>query len=406
MLGRARGPWHKSAHAMPQRVLPAASLIFCVLAIACRDPATAEPTVEAKASAPAAKPSSADASVAANANPDAIALADGKADAKADAKIAAAAPAAEGLGPAKLQPLTDEQRTALLAGEADAPIPVDIHYVQSNETRHDLFFEFITGKGGCYLGVGSDMNFTMMAEQRAEYAFLMDIDYRVVDLQRMYEVIVEAHDTPRALVDAWHSKNETATRAVLEAAFADMDEKARARILRGFATARETVYRHLERVIARNKGGKPTTWLSDPERYAHIRAMYMTDRVRMMPGNLAGEHSVKTAGAACKSLGEHVQVFYMSNAEEYFKYIPSFVASIESLPTDESSVILRTIYSKKWVHADLWAYQVQPIDDFRTRLGDKKNRSRNPMMRYAEIDGKLDKSTGAEGLTLIALERP
>jgi len=402
MLGHIGGPWHKSVEPMPQRVLPAASLILCcALAISCRDPATAEPTVDSKATPPA-KPSPADAGVAANAKPEAIPLADEKADTKAER----AAPTAEGLGPAKLQPLTEEQRMALLAGEADSPIPVDIHYVQSNETRHDLYFQFIEGKGGCYLGVGSDMNFTMMAQQRAEYAFLMDIDYRVVDLQRMYEAIVEAHETPRALVDAWHAKNETATRAVLEAAFADMDEKARARILRGFATARETVYRHLERVIARNRGGKPTTWLADPEHYAHIRAMYMTDRVRMMPGNLAGEHSVKTAGAACKSLGEHVQVFYMSNAEEYFKYIPSFVASIESLPTDETSVVLRTIYSKKWVHADLWAYQVQPIDDFRTRLGDKKNRSRNPMMRYAEIDGKLDKDTGAEGLTLIALERP
>jgi hypothetical protein len=383
---------------MPLRVSPAVSLILCALAIACRDPATAEPTVESKAPAAApAVPAPTDASVAANTKPEAAADA-------GDAKAPSSAPVADGLGPAKLQPLTPEQRTALLAGEADSPIPVDIHYVQSNETRHDLYFPFIADKGGCYIGVGSDQNFTMMAAQRAEYAFLMDIDYRVVDLQRIHEAMVEAHDTPRALVDAWHAKNETAARAVLDAAFADLDEKARARILRGFATARETVYRHLERVIARQKNGKATTWLSDAENYAHIRAMYMTDRVRMMPGNLAGENSVKTAGAACKSLGEHVQVLYMSNAEEYFKYIPSFVASIESLPTDETSVVLRTIYSKKWVHADLWAYQVQPIDDFRTRLADKKNRSRNPMMRYAEIDGKLDKDTGHEGLTLIALE--
>ncbi len=384
---------------MHERVLPAALILCCALAIACRDPATAEPTVEANTPIAApAKPKAEDPSVAASAKPEVASAGAAKAE--------PAPPPTPGLGPAKLQPLTEEQRAAFLAGEVDSPIPVDIHYVQSNETRHDLFFEFITGKGGCYLGVGSDMNFTMMAEQRAEYAFLMDIDYRVVDLQRMYEAIVEAHETPRALVDAWHKKNEAATRAVLEAAFADMPEKDRARILRGFATARETVYRHLERVIARVKNGKATTWLSVPEHYEHVRAMYLTDRVRMIPGNLAGEHSVKTAGAACKALGEQVKVFYMSNAEEYFKYIPSFVASIESLPIDETSVLLRTIYSKKWVHADLWAYQVQPLEDFRTRLADKKNRSRNPMMRYAEIDGKLDKDTGAEGLTLIALERP
>ncbi|MFO0635190.1 MAG: hypothetical protein U0168_20275 [Nannocystaceae bacterium] len=319
------------------------------------------------------------------------------------------APAAiETFGPAKLTRLDAATREAFLAGEADEPIPVDIHYVQSNETRHDLFFEFIDGTGGAYIGVGSDMNFTMMAKMKAEYAFLLDIDYRVVDLQRMYEALVLAHEEPRALVDAWHSKNEATTRKLLEDAFASLDEKARTRILRGFATARETVYRHLERVIARKhkQTGAPTSWLSDPELYAHVRAMYQTGRVRMMPGNLAGNHSLRTVGAVCKSLGVPVRTLYMSNAEEYFKYTDDFLANIAALPSDESSRVLRTIYSKKWVHADLWAYQVQPLQDFQTRLLDRKNRSRNPMLRYAEIDGSLHKDTGVEGLTLVALQRP
>lgn len=369
-------------------------------AAACRDPATVEPapaTTAAPTGAAAAPNVAAPAPAADPATPT---------PAKPDAPAPAADPVAAGTGPAGLVPLTDAQRTAFMAGDADDPIPVEIHYVQSNETRHDLYFDFIANKGGAYVGVGSDMNFTMMAVQRAEFAFLMDIDYRVVDLQRMYQVLVLAHDNPRALVDAWHKKNEATTRATLEEAFASLDEKARGRLLRGFATARETVYRHLERVIARNRDGKPTTWLSDPENYAHVRAMYQTGRVRMMPGNLAGDRSLKTVGEVCKALGVTVQAFYMSNAEEYFKYIPSFVDSVSALPSTETSVVLRTIYSKKWVHADLWAYQVQPLDDFRARLADKKNRSRNPMLRYAEIDGKLDKDTGREGLTLVALQRP
>jgi hypothetical protein len=395
-----------------RRLVPA----LCLLLAACRDPATVEPS-------PAGQPSAA--SAAGKAPPLITAVADAPkagapaADpggaakdpaAPADAEPVAKSPTdpsaqGTGVGPAALLPLTDEQRDKFRSGEEDKPFPVDIHYVQSNETRHDLYFDWIAGKGGAYVGVGSDQNFTMMAVQRAEYAFLMDIDYRVVDLQRMHEILILAHDTPAALVDAWHEKNAATSRATIEAALGDLDEKGRTRILRGFATARETVYRHLQRVIARQRDGKPTTWLSDPENYAHVRAMYQTGRVRYMTGNLAGNLSLQTVAAACKALGENVQVLYMSNAEEYFKYIPDFVASIQALPTDPSSVVLRTIYSKKWVHADLWAYQVQPIDDFKTRLGDSKNRSRNPMMRYAEIDGALDKQTGREGLTLIALER-
>jgi hypothetical protein len=80
------------------------------------------------------------------------------------------------------------------------------------------------------------------------------------------------------------------------------------------------------------------------------------------------------------------------------------VANVEALAGDDDAMVLRTIYSKKWVHADqLWAYQVQPLADFRARLADRKNRSRNPMLRYAEIDGSLDKDTGVKGLSLIKL---
>jgi hypothetical protein len=64
-------------------------------------------------------------------------------------------------------------------------------------------------------------------------------------------------------------------------------------------------------------------------------------------------------------------------------------------------VVLRTIYSKKWEHADLWAYQVQPLEDLRARLSDRKNRSRRPMLRYAEREGMLDRDTGKKGLTLV-----
>lgn len=374
-----------------------------VPAFACREPAHDDASVE-----PSTRPeSSAPAEVA-------LAASSSKAnDARGEQEIAAtdagAAAVAEpaGLGPAKLAMLDANAREKLLAGPADPPIPVDTHYVQSNETRHDLFAEFVANKGGAYVGVGSDQNYTMMATARAELAFLLDIDYRVVDLHRIYEVLIPLHEQPRSLVDAWHKRNEAATKAVLAEAFADLDDRERKRLLGGFLTARETVYRHLERVIARERDGKPSTWLSDADNYAHVRAMYQTGRVRMMSGNLAGEVSLQTVAAACKALGENVTVLYMSNAEEYFKYIAPFVASIDALPIDpEQSVVLRTIYSKKWVHADLWAYQVQPLADFRTRLADKKNRSRGPMLRYAEIDGALDKQTGAEGLTLVALTRP
>jgi hypothetical protein len=312
------------------------------------------------------------------------------------------APVVETFGPAGLTMLDDEARARLWAGPADEPIPVDTHYVQSNETRHDLYFPYVEGIGGAFIGVGSDQSFTMMARARSELAFLIDIDYRVVDLQRIYAILIPQAETPQALVDMWDKPNEAATVALLEEAFADEEDGTAARIVRGFRTGRETVHRHLLRVIGRKVDGDPASWLSNSEMYDHVRALYQTRRVRMMPGNLAGDTSLQTIASVCKSLDVPVRVLYMSNAEEYFKYTKQFRANIEAMPMDEKSMVLRTIYSKEWEHADLWAYQVQPLVDFRDRLGDSLNRSRNPMLRYAEREGVLDKDTGKKGLSRVA----
>lgn len=308
-------------------------------------------------------------------------------------------------GPAKLTVLSDADRETLWAGEADAGIKVDTHYIQSNETRHDLFFPYLapegTPIGGALIGVGSDQSFTLASTARSELLFMMDIDYRVVDLHRQYEIFILESETPQALLERWDRKNEDAAKALLEEKLAERyEDKLAARVLRGYSANRETVFRHLSRVIARTRNGAPSTWLSDPENYAHIRSLYQTKRVRIMHGNLAGKVSLRTAAAAARALGITMRVIYMSNAEEYFKYTADFGANIDAQDTDESGVILRTIYSKKWEHADLWAYQVEPILDFKTRLADRKFSSRRTMLRYADRDGAIERIAGTGFSTL------
>ena len=322
---------------------------------------------------------------------------------------AAPAPAAPAPAPAPasaggLEPLSSEQRATMLAGPEDTLTPTPIHYVKSNEVRHDVWFPYVAGLGGAYLGVGSDQNYTVAGAARSELMFLSDIDRSVVDLHRVYEVLIEASEEPAALVQRFHESQTEASIAVLTAAFAGLPEPEQRRLLRLYRAARETVYIHLQRVIKRHQGEVATTWLSDRAMYDHIRALFKADRVRAMGGDLTGANSLQTAASAAKALGVPFRVIYFSNAEEYFNYSPQFVANVEAFPVEDRSVVLRTIYSKNWVHADqLWAYQVQPIADFKARLADRKNRSRNPMLRYAEIDGALNKDTGTKGLSLIRL---
>ncbi len=305
-------------------------------------------------------------------------------------------------GATGLGKLSAEQRAQLLAGPEDTLIKTPIHYVKSNEIRHDVYFPYVEGKGGAYIGVGSDQNYTVMAVARSELVFLMDIDQSVVDLHRCYEALIEASADPTTLFERWAPAGEADSVRIIEAMYAGLPEPERKRLVRLYRNARETVYIHLDHVIKRKRDGKPTTWLSDPELYAHVRGLYEADRVRMMGGDLTGPNSLQTAAAAARALGLPVRVIYFSNAEEYFDYSKQFIANISAQPGDEQSVVLRTIYSKQWVHADqLWAYQVQPLSDYLARLGDRKNRSRNPMLRYAEQDGALNKETGVKGFSLI-----
>ncbi|MCB9702505.1 MAG: hypothetical protein H6711_11465 [Myxococcales bacterium] len=314
-------------------------------------------------------------------------------------------PAAEPPGDdAPLRPLSDDERARFLAGDADVLQPTPIHYVKSNEVRHDVFFPYIRDLGGAYVGVGSDQNYTMIAAARSELVFLLDIDQRVVDLHRIYGILITASETPEALHARFDAGQADESARILEEALADAPEGERRRILKAYRTSRETVHLHLRHVIRRSRGGEATGWLSNPEMYAHIRALWSAGRVRPMAGDLTGSSSLQTVGKVSADLGIPVRVIYFSNAEEYFKYTPAFTANIKALGSDGRAMVLRTIYSKDWEHADqLWAYQVQPLSDFQARLDERKNRSRNPMLNYAEKDGTLLKQAGT-GLSLLGLE--
>lgn len=301
-------------------------------------------------------------------------------------------------------PITPAQRELLFAGAEEARIQTPEHYVKTNERRHDVWFPYIADKRGIYVGVAADQNYTLLAVAKAEFALLLDLDWRVTELHRAYEVLIEASEDPAALRERFHERNAEASLALIEAELKDSLEAEQLRgTLMSWKSARETVYRHLGNVIEREEAGEQTSWLSNPELYAHVRTLYLSDRVRMLLGDLTGPTTVQTIASVAKQLELPVQVLYLSNAEEYFDYTAQYRSNIQALPIAEDSVVLRTIYSKKWVHADaLWNYQVQPLADYQQRLGDDKNSRRTRMLRYAELDGVLEKNLDSvNGLSRI-----
>jgi hypothetical protein len=301
-------------------------------------------------------------------------------------------------------PITDAQRDILRAGAEEARIKTPIHYVKTNERRHDVWFPYLENKRGIYVGVAADQNYTLIGVAKSEFVFLMDLDWRVTELHRAYEILIEASEDPSTLHQRFHADNEAASVALIEQALADQlspdDLRQHINSWRG---ARETVYRHLDNVITRDHDGVASSWLSNPDYYAHIRKLYQNDRVRMLVGDLTGPTTLTTIAAAAKGLGLPVEVLYLSNAEEYYDYTKQYQANITGLPIAADSIVLRTIYSKDWVHADaLWNYQVQPIADYQARIVDPKHTRRNRMLNGADKDGVIERDAdGVSGLSRI-----
>jgi hypothetical protein len=290
-------------------------------------------------------------------------------------------------------PISEDQETILWAGDEETRINTPEHYVKTNERRHDVWFPYIADKRGIYVGVAADQNYTLMAVAKAEFAFLVDLDWRVTELHRAYEVLIEASEDPKTLHGRFLAKNEEESVKLIEEGLADLDPEIRRQAIISWRAARETVYLHLENVIARDQDGVPTSWLSNADYYAHVRKLYLNDRIRMLVGDLTGPKTVQTVASAAKGLGLPVKVLYLSNAEEYYDYTSQYRSNIAALEIADDSVVLRTIYSKEWVHADaLWNYQVQPLSDYQARLTDKKNSRRNSMLRHAEVADQLEKN--------------
>ena len=303
-------------------------------------------------------------------------------------------------------PISADQEKILWAGDEETRITTPEHYVKTNERRHDVWFPYIADKRGIYVGVAADQNYTLMAVAKAEFAFLVDLDWRVTELHRAYEILIEASEDPATLHNRFLAKNEEESVKLIEDGMADLDPDIRRQAIISWRAARETVYLHLQNVIARDQDGVATSWLSNPDLYAHVRKLYLNDRIRMLVGDLTGPKTLQTVASAAKGLGLPIQVLYLSNAEEYYDYTAQYRSNIGAFEIADDSVILRTIYNKKWVHADaLWNYQVQPLADYQARLTDKKNTGRNSMLRYAESDKQLERNNAqVNGLSRVNIE--
>jgi len=249
-------------------------------------------------------------------------------------------------------------------------------------------------RGGAYVGVGPDQNFSWIAEVRPEIAFIIDIRRENLLEQFLFKALFEMArnrleflclmtGTPLpADMDAWDDTDIGAIVAFVDSTKSDparMEETlkdVRRRVqawgypldvtdlegirrihLAFFDGGLDVRYSNRGRfvfyptwrqlILSTDLEGVRDGYLASDARWRFVKDLERRNLIVPVVGDLAGAHALPAIGDEIRGRGLEVSVFYTSNVEQYlFQYgtFPRFAASVAGLPSDSTSVIIRSYF--------------------------------------------------------------
>jgi hypothetical protein len=246
-------------------------------------------------------------------------------------------------------------------------------------------------RGGAYIGVGPDQNFTYIAEVRPSIAFIVDVRRDNLLLHLLFkalfaqsrtrvEYLAQLFGRPvPADIDAWRTASVDKLIAYIDGTMAapaspqarsagggvPLSAEDRATIdrfhrrfideglsLRFQSTGRppqsyNPTYRDLLRDT--DASGRQGNFLASEDAFQFVKRLEAADLVIPVVGNLAGPSAVAAIGKALAARHEHVSVFYVSNVEFYLFGDGSFSRFAENLglvPHTPASVLIRSIFGR------------------------------------------------------------
>ena len=272
----------------------------------------------------------------------------------------------------------------------------------SNETSylHVLAVLADTGvRGGAYVGVGPDQNFSYIAEIRPDVAFIIDIrrdnllhhllfkalfanarnrlDYLCLMLGKAVpenleewtaasiDEIVVYVDTARTTLDAFEAASEKLLSTVQS--FGVSLSGADLGTIRGIHTmffdygldirysnrsrggmGRFPSWRRL--LVETDLEGEQRGYLSDESKFRWLKEFHQSNRLIPVVGDLAGPHALAAIGREVDSRGLDISAFYVSNVEQYLMQGPEFerfAATVARLPIADNAVIIRSYFARR-----------------------------------------------------------
>lgn len=314
------------------------------------------------------------------ANPDETEAAPPTVAAAAAREDAAVSPGAEADPQAALfdpmQPLPEAARAVLWGTpqddppeilDASRPDLVGRHYMSSDEWNLHLFEPVLRGRGGAYMGVGTDQGYLLVGWQRPAFAFLADYDPWVTVLHWIYAAFFEHAESPQALL-AYFADAEAGA-ALLREHYAEHAQLEF--MLKLYERYRRRVSGRLTRLRDRLTEVEVAGFVNDQAQYDFVRHLVRSRRVRPLQSNLLADRGVRGIAEALQQVGLPLRAFYVSNAESYWPWTTGeFIANVKALPFDEQSLVLRTLASHP-VNDD-YRYNAQPALSFLPWLEDRR----------------------------------
>ena len=249
-------------------------------------------------------------------------------------------------------------------------------------------------RGGAYIGVGPDQNFSYIARVRPAIAFVIDIrrdnllqhllfkalfarsrnraEYLALLLGRPVPAdIARWSDRPIDAIVGWLDSTPAtpaSQRAALAAVRAEVEGYgvpltsadlatidrfhgefiAEGLGLRFASTGRapRPYYPTLRQLVQeRDLEGRQASYLAREDDWRFVKELERRDLVIPVVGDLAGDHALAAIGQLVRQRGERVSAFYVSNVEDYLLRGGSFATyarTVAGLPHDAHSVMIRS----------------------------------------------------------------
>ncbi|MCC5813247.1 MAG: hypothetical protein JJT78_00695 [Leptospira sp.] len=220
------------------------------------------------------------------------------------------------------------------------------HYIFSNERRIELYYPYVKGVGGGYIGVGTDQNLTIAAWARSEYMWLMDFDIYSVRVNQIHISLLKHCPDYNCFREAWNPKNKKETWVLLENDYKDSFGTKEIKELKEvfeYAIRPAHVPSRWKELEYMTKKFAFQSFHNDPADYNHLRSLALKNRIRAVKGDLTRKGTMQEIAGIATKMNLPIRVLYTSNAEDYFTFPQNYRENILSLPTDEKSFHVRTL---------------------------------------------------------------